>query len=453
MKNHKKYLSRDYYIKPILRLVFFLSEVIVSIYIILDLFVHINYDKAIADITTLILLFITHIFFLKSKKFHQVAVYLTLIIIMSTNITLYLIGLKDLELVWLFMVPILAFLLTDIKMSLVLMSLHIAVISTIYYFKSSSWALEVVTIDVWLNIVTAIIVLSIFLFIYEKIRAQMMTIIEHSFEREEVQKRELQRLNSELNIYQETLEIRVEEGITKQQRTQDLLTQQTKMAALGEMLASVGHQWKQPLSVISADTASIEISTQMGTLSNEEVESHSKVVKEQIVYMTQTLQSFSDFFKPNKQKETFCIEESIQAILRLFSHTYSSQNITVNIDLQNCVEISSYKNEFRQVLLNILNNAKDVIVDKSPKNRDVDITIYKKEGFVYCEVQDHAGGVDESIISTIFDSLVTSKSKENGTGLGLYMSKLIITSSMHGKLDVENRDDGACFIISLPLSF
>jgi len=458
MLNLNRHFTRDYYVNLVLPLVLLFSAVMFAYYTVVDYFIRDLQMRGVLDFLAFLFVIGLYTYHHKTKKSQVVVTIMTLLLIGSSNTTLYLIGLKDLEFVWLIAVPIIVFLLTDIKRSILLISLHVSIFTLVYFTNSSEWKVTELSANAWINMMALLIMVSIFLYVYASIRDKMMQIIQNLYTREAAHKvelasknDELSKVNAQLHEYKNSLEVRIEEGIKKQQRTQVLLAQQSKMAAMGEMLALVGHQWKQPLSVISANTANLEFASFSTTLSNKEIKEHTSVVGEQVDFMTQTLQEFSNFFRPDKQKEKFSLENAIEDIFQLFSKHYSVKNIDINIELVNSVDILNYKNEFRQVILNILNNAKDVIVDINPTNRNIDIKIFKKEDFICCEIQDHAGGIAMELLPTIFDSFVTSKSEDKGSGIGLYMSKMIIESSMQGKLEAQNRDNGACFIISLPL--
>ncbi len=459
MKNNKRYLSREYYIRPVLRLLYLLAELIVGYYMLYSYFADGSIFKTLLALITLIIVASSHIYFLKFKDTKQAALCLTSLAIINTNVSFYLIGYQNLEFVWLVTVPVLAFLLNDKRISILLTTLHVIILSVIYYTQSKTWAIEHSNFISWFNFASLLVEMSLFLYVYEHIREKMLYIIQNSFRREKENKielarknRELEKLNLKLYEYQDTLEERVIAGIEQQQLTQALLAQQSKMAAMGEMLASVGHQWKQPLNVISADTSNLELSSIMQTLKEEDVQKHTLVVQEQVEFMSQTLLDFSNFFKQDKQKHYFFIEDAIENILDLFSQLYSINSIKVKLEVKDSIKVFNYKNEFRQVILNILNNAKDVIVEKSPEKRDIDIVIFKDDEYIQCDISDYAGGVDSEILPTIFNAFVSSKEEDKGTGIGLYMSKMIIESSMSGSLEVENRGEGACFSIRLPLA-
>lgn len=243
---------------------------------------------------------------------------------------------------------------------------------------------------------------------------------------------------------------RIESAADENEKTNILLAQQSKMASLGEMLASISHQWKQPLSIISSITIKLKLECELDKLEKSGIETSTTKIAKQLTYMTQTLSDFSNFFKPNKKITSFSVKEAIEGLLFIFGKEYELKNIIINISENRAGRVDNYVNELQQVVLNILNNARDVIVEKELENRNIDIDIrYFSEG-VEIKIKDYAGGISTKYLDTIFDAYVTTKKEEKGTGIGLYMSKRLVEESMHGNISVKNVDGGAEFTIILP---
>ena len=238
----------------------------------------------------------------------------------------------------------------------------------------------------------------------------------------------------------------------EKEETNLLLAQQSKMASLGEMLASITHQWRQPLSVISAINTKHKILSELKTINPKQIDEDTDKIENQLEYMSQTLRDFSDFFTPDKEMVEFRPIDSIQSIITLFGYEYENANINININQQNKAEILvtlGYNNEFRQVVLNLLTNAKDAIIQNDSPKRDIDINITSSNGSIQISVQDYAGGIDDTLKEKLFNPYVTTK--DEGIGIGLFMSKRIIEDSMNGSLSVINQNGGALFVITLPL--
>jgi signal transduction histidine kinase len=269
---------------------------------------------------------------------------------------------------------------------------------------------------------------------------------EHLEEKIENRTQELQALNK-------NLENEVKQRITEIREKEQLLIQQSKLASMGEMMGNIAHQWRQPLNSIALKKEILVADYYDNTLSDEIVEQFSDNLDDTLQYMSKTIDDFRDFFKPTKEKIDFDVFKNIESILTIVDAQLKNHDIKlyINNHYNQPIIFFGYPTEFKQVLINLVNNAKDAIVANNPKSRQIDIDIYydemSKEIEVY--VSDFAGGVPNDVIDKIFEPYFTTKFKAKGTGLGLYMSKVIIEYNMHGKLDVQNINGGARFIIKL----
>lgn len=245
----------------------------------------------------------------------------------------------------------------------------------------------------------------------------------------------------------------IEKSQQEKEETNLLLAQQSKMACLGEMLSSITHQWKQPLSVISTVNVKLKVGSDLNLITQDKINKDTQAIENQLNFMTQTLKDFSNFFMPDKELVKFSPKEAIESIMTLFGSDYDSNNIKVTINQKTSDEtatILSYNNEFRQVILNLLTNAKDAIVEQNSSDRRIDILITSDNKYTRISIQDYAGGINDSVKDKLFDPYITTKKEGKGTGIGLYMSKRIIEDSMGGVLSVSNQNGGALFIIALP---
>ncbi|RXJ97754.1 hypothetical protein CRU98_12640 [Arcobacter sp. CECT 8986] len=242
-------------------------------------------------------------------------------------------------------------------------------------------------------------------------------------------------------------DITKEKQIEKEkERNQEFLIQQSKLAEIGEIFSAIAHQWKAPL---------LEITTiaQESFYSNEdddkERESYVKDIMTQVKYMNDTINDFQDFIKPSNKKTKFDIHEAITSLLKIIDHNIRFNYIDVNIDLKENTNVAvyGYRNEFMQSLLNIINNAKDELVNNDFKNRKIYIEIFNKQNKLYVNIKDNAGGISTKNIETIFTPYYSTK--KDGSGIGLYMTKVIIEDKMNGKIRVKNTKIGACFTIIL----
>ncbi len=248
------------------------------------------------------------------------------------------------------------------------------------------------------------------------------------------------------------LQDKVVKAEKERQKQQQLMEIQARQAQMGEMIGSIAHQWKQPLNLLSISAYDIAEIYKAGEMSSESMDSYLQNLQNTIRYMSSTIDDFRNFFQPTSTNLPFSPARAIDQILRMIGKIYSLQNIDIRISSQSDLEVLGIQNEFQQVVVNLLNNAKDAFIEKGIEKRRVDISITKENGTVHIDISDNAGGIPDTILDRIFDSYFTTKDANTGTGLGLYMSKQIIEEKMHGKLRVSNTDVGVCFTIVLPTS-
>ncbi|WP_072679740.1 DUF3365 domain-containing protein [Arcobacter sp. LA11] len=253
----------------------------------------------------------------------------------------------------------------------------------------------------------------------------------------------------ELDDFNKTLEIKVKKEVEKQREKENLLIQQSKLAALGEMIGNIAHQWRQPISAVSAIMMNIKWTAIAQGADKNFLDERMKEANEQLKYMSQTIDDFRTFFKPNKEKEYFDLKEEVRKAYKILRASLENENINLQIYSNTTIEAYGYANEFSQVVLNIISNAKYVLVERKIENSKIEIHLSKDEQNIYCEIKDNAGGIEEKYIDRIFEPYFTTK-EHHGTGIGLYISKEIIHKHMKGMLRVENGKDGASFIISIP---
>ncbi|MGA1931358.1 sensor histidine kinase [Arcobacter sp. YIC-464] len=237
---------------------------------------------------------------------------------------------------------------------------------------------------------------------------------------------------------------------------QKLLIQQSKHSAMGEMISMLAHQWRQPLNVISSLIQEIEIKKEMNILSDKELLANADEIKATLRHMSLTINDFRDFFKPNKTKTIFDIGIAIKEAIGLIKPRLSKNSISCEVNLDNIknktdIEVKNLENEFKNVVVNILNNSIDAFDSKDIEKKliEVDIFYNRKTKEIKIEFIDNAGGIDSKILESLFKPYITTKENLNGSGLGLYMSKIIIEQNMHGVIKASNRGNKAVFTIVL----
>ncbi len=236
---------------------------------------------------------------------------------------------------------------------------------------------------------------------------------------------------------------------------QEILIQQSKTSAMGEMIAILAHQWRQPLNQISVLIQEIEFKKKLNLLSDEEFETISNKIKNSLSYMSHTINDFRDFLKPSKEKNQFNILDTIKNTLKLIDAKFLNDYVTCEIinNSKNSIkeyDLISYENEFKHVIINILNNSIDALkINTEENNKKITIELFNKKNIIIIKISDNAGGIEDSIKDKIFEPYKSTKEAQQGTGLGLYMSKLIIENNFHGKISAQNLDNKAVFTITL----
>ncbi len=244
------------------------------------------------------------------------------------------------------------------------------------------------------------------------------------------------------------------DDITQRVQEKQFLIQQSKLAEMGDMVAAIAHQWNEPLVELSAQVQDIALSFQLEELKKIQMEAFVKDSMVQIQYMSKTLSDFRNFLKPSTKKALFSIEKCLNEIFEIVGKQIFYSNINVTVEYVNQNEdllIYGYENEFKQVLLNIINNAKNKILEKNldlNEKKNIGIKIFSTNKYNVIEISDDAGAIPLDIIGNIFDPYFTTK--KDGTGFGLYMAKVIIEDKMQGKIRVRNDKNSVVFIIKMP---
>ena len=254
----------------------------------------------------------------------------------------------------------------------------------------------------------------------------------------------------ELNKLNMSLEQKVEEEVEKNREKDRIMFQQGRLAAMGEMIGNIAHQWRQPLSSISLLVQDIQEAYEVGELDSDYLAESVDKCTETIVHMSDTIDNFRYFFNPQKEKCRFNVDTEIKRCLSLLDAGLENNNIEVRTEMNAEGEAFGVPGEYSQVLVNIMNNAKDVLFHRGVVEPYIKINSYADGMNIVVTVQDNAGGIEEGLIERVFEPYFTTKSNKNGTGIGLYFSKMIIDGNMKGSLTVENRAEGACFKISVP---
>ncbi len=267
-------------------------------------------------------------------------------------------------------------------------------------------------------------------------------------QRKELEFRTLQD-KEKIQSLNKSLEQRVKKEVTLNREKDKQMLHQSRLAQMGEMISMIAHQWRQPLSAIASAGALINLHAQLNKLDKETAIEVSKNIATYTQHLSATIDDFRDFFKEDKDKEITNYTYLVKSVLNIIETTLESKNIRVIEELTCKSAFLSYPNELKQVIINLVKNAQDILLEKKIEEPYVKIKTYEEDGKYILEVSDNGGGIDAKVIDNIFDPYFSTKLEKDGTGLGLYMSKTIVEEHCNGKLSCYNTQDGACFKIEL----
>ena len=260
---------------------------------------------------------------------------------------------------------------------------------------------------------------------------------------------ELNKLKNVMNEMMNNLENKIQSEITTRTNQEKLLIQQSKLAAMGNMLGNIAHQWRQPISEINAVLMDVEAVARFDTLKMEYLFNHIKKCYGITEHMSSTISDFQNFFKPSKEKEFFDVYDVCLSAISIISASLKYYNIKLTFDINEKCKVYGYPREFAHAILNIISNSKDVLNERNIENKEIQINIKTGKKFVLIKIEDNAGGIKDENIDIIFEPYYTTKHASKGTGIGLYMTKMIIEDNMDGYVNVENTQKGALFTIKL----
>ena len=260
---------------------------------------------------------------------------------------------------------------------------------------------------------------------------------------------ELNTLKNVMNEMIDNLEHKIQEEIHNRTNQEKLLIQQSKLAAMGNMLGNIAHQWRQPISEINAILMEVEAKTRFDKMNDEFLLKNISTCYEVTEHMSSTIGDFQNFFQPSKEKEYFNVHEVCVSAISIINASLKFHNIELIFNINKNSDVFGYPREFAHAILNILSNSKDVIVERKIQNPKITVSIKSGKFFTLIRIEDNAGGIDPQNIDKIFEPYFTTKHATQGTGIGLYMTKMIIENNMEGFVDVENSEKGALFTIKL----
>ncbi|MBU1667909.1 HAMP domain-containing histidine kinase [bacterium] len=264
--------------------------------------------------------------------------------------------------------------------------------------------------------------------------------------------KKLQKIKNELRNLNQTLEERVQIEVEKNKKHQLIMLHQSRLARMGQTINMIAHQWRQPLNNLALINQVLVLRYNKYGLDDNAINEFKHDSTIQIEEMSNTINDFKDFFKPDREKVEFDPKAVIKHSIRLMKPSLISKHIQIFIEYRDTVKLIGYPNEFGQSIMNILSNAKDALVENNhDKKREIYLNLYTEHDQAVITITDNAGGIASEVINNIFDPYFSTKTTKAGTGLGLYMSKMIIEEHMHGQLSVSNNKNGTCFTIRLKI--
>ena len=238
--------------------------------------------------------------------------------------------------------------------------------------------------------------------------------------------------------------------VTELKTKDELILMQSRYVAMGQMIGMIAHQWRQPLSIIAMDVNNTLVDMAMGKVDEKELEKSSRHILAQTEYLSNTINDFRNFFLVDNTIQSVSAQTVLEEIQSLLAASLKYHEISLEIQNKVLGAIAINKGELTQVLINVINNAKDAVAERAKDDKKIWIDVGEDENSIVFEVRDNGGGIKTSIMDKIFDPYFTTKNSLNGTGLGLYMSKLIVVQHFKGTITAQNKDEGVCFTVRLP---
>jgi signal transduction histidine kinase len=411
-----------------------------------------DYRQAAADV---LFLTVTIFGYLKLKKDHSAYKMIARVIFFSALVaSLFLLRNHPdtpVRFIWFSTIIYMIYYLFDRKEAVYWIGVVGVILLTLFFSDMQSFALSVPDFFVWVLNMLIILMISHWYAQIEEESTQRFLQTQKNLAQEVHKKtQELEERTRELEALNEQLEERVAEEVRKNRSQEQMLFMQARYAQMGEVLSMIAHQWRQPLNAVSSSITTMQIMLRSEACDKDTLLAKAKRMEGYVQHLSGTIDDFRNFFREDKEKCDLTLSGIVKDALNLMYPLLKEEQISVEVVKEcNCV-ILSYPNEILHVVLNILSNARDELVASGVDEKYIRINMYDDEKFAYLEIEDWGGGIDEAIMDKVFDPYFTTKG-DYGTGLGLYMSKLIIERHCRGRLRVENGEKGALFRLSFPI--
>ncbi len=360
--------------------------------------------------------------------------------------------------IWISTVVYMVFYLFDRKESAYWIALSGILFLILFVFRIEGLKISLVEFLTWIMNMVVVLMIAYW---YAEIEEEASGALLHAKKRlsDEVEQKtyelrlrqtQLEEKTKELQKLNETLEEKVRIETEKNRQQEEVLFRQARYAQMGEMISMIAHQWRQPLNAIATLNATINIKNDTHGCDQPFLEEKTRLIAENVKHLSSTIDDFRSFFRMDKHKKTKMTDEIIDDTLRLLKSALESKDIAIVKEMYCNCKVLTYPNEIVHVLLNLLKNAEDAFVSRKIETPVITIRTVKKDEYALIEVEDNAGSIEEGIMEKIFDPYFTTKDENVGTGLGLYMSRLIIHDHCGGKMEAKNTEEGVVFSVYLP---
>ena len=414
-------------------------------------FIKDDYHGLVLDSIAIVILFTTAmLMYFKRSLFEVVTLILSIEFIILFNLLLLTSQPQDLKHIWLMTFPALIFFYSGTSTWLRWIAFFIL---TLFISKAQPFYEMAYTYHEIFYISVVIVFMTVVIYFYKARIDQGNVVIKRQKDQLELLTQELEsKVQSktqeltELNLH---LEQKVEDKAKELVAKDAMILAQSRQAAMGEMISMIAHQWRQPLSTITLQISNLKIKSMLGEQSIDQTNHALEHISDTIIYLSETIDDFQSFFKPNKKEEIKNICELVERGTNFALPRLKVADIELHYSCHKKIPILTYPNEFAQVVINLINNAIDALLENKIGDPNIYVDIHESKEHIEVSIEDNAGGIEEEIINRIFEPYFSTKGK-NGTGLGLYMSKMIIEKELQGTLEIVNTKRGACFSIKIP---
>ena len=412
-----------------------------------------EYAQFLVDISFLVILLFGYHRLTIDKKQYKIITRLVYSFAIATSIfILFYQPENPIRVIWVTTNVYIVFYLFDRKEAVIWVELIGILLTILYFFHPEHLYFSINDFLIWIMNMLIILMISQWYSKIEDDARQKFLNVKNVLSKEVKKKtEELEKKTYELQFLNKNLEKRIQEKIEKSIEQEKMLFRQARYAQMGEMIGMIAHQWRQPLNAISTVTATIQLKIDRDDYDSVFITNKVNAIGDYVQHLSATIDDFRNFFKLDREKEELAFANVIKNTLKLVGSALENKNIAVEVDYGCYCTVYTYPNEIQHVILNIVKNAEDALLMNGISEPKITIRTMGDGTNSILEIEDNASGIDEKIMEKIFDPYFTTKENSDGTGLGLYMSRIIIEEHCNGKIEVENGKEGAIFRLLFPI--